>query len=314
MNRSVVIARGRVALLALVLLLLAAPPASAYKLAGYRLPTTRLTYFNRDSSIEWSVGQAAQVWNTSGAHVRFVRVNSQRAADVVIGIGTAASLPRPAVSLIRYTHRGIETLPTAVVVTDPTRDRYNMAAVVAHEFGHVLGLAHNHGCSLMNPSFVCETAPAGQWFCRILQPDDVAGAIRLYGGSAHLRTPPTCPRAEVPAVAPSLPGAPSQVSLVPDPTDPSTVHLNWTAVGETASAFSIDYNLGPCPTAPGQPGQTTLAVPGGPPNVAQSAQISLQGAPPGRYCFVIFARDAAGTPGPRSVPVFYVLPLNVSGG
>src|SRR2546430_4980723 len=70
-------------------------------------------------------------------------------------------------------------------------DRYEMALIVAHELGHVLGLDHETGvCATMNPSVaddhttLCPAPPAGTWTCRLLQADDVrGGAVKLYGGT-----------------------------------------------------------------------------------------------------------------------------------
>jgi hypothetical protein len=67
-----------------------------------------------------------------------------------------------------------------------------MALIVAHELGHVLGLDHESGtCATMNPSVAndhttrCPAPPAGTWTCRLLQPDDVRGAVSLYGGTVR---------------------------------------------------------------------------------------------------------------------------------
>ena len=81
-------------------------------------------------------------------------------------------------------------------------DRYEMALIMAHEFGHVLGLDHESKvCATMNPSVgddhttLCQAPPAGQWTCELLQSDDVRGAVRLYGGTVHAwRGSPFCNR------------------------------------------------------------------------------------------------------------------------
>ncbi len=304
--------RHRAALLvagALLLGLLSAPGASAYHYGPYRLAkgATRLTYFNLEKSYAWSVAQAAAVWNMSGARVKFVKTSSRRRADVVIGPGTAKSLPRPAVSLIHYSNAGIEILPTKVVITDQTRDKYNMAAIVAHEFGHVLGLAHTKGCALMNPSFLCEGAPSGRWYCRILWSDDVQGVINRYGGSMHLRKQATCPRDDVVPPAPVL-SAPTQVTLTEDP-GPNSVVLRWTNIGAKGlSTVSIAYKLGACPVHSAAPGQESDEGDAGPAGTLQSRQIGLGGDPAGRYCFVLFSKNADGVEGAASAPVYYENP------
>ncbi|MCW3013298.1 MAG: hypothetical protein JWO02_390 [Solirubrobacterales bacterium] len=311
--------RGTVRLLLATSLLLLgalsiASSADAYKFGPYRLAKTHLTYFTRDAALKWPVSQAARAWNGSGAHVHFARTTSQAKANVVIGFGSGPSLPRPAVSLIHYTNQGMEILPTAVVVTDAKRDKYNLAEVVAHEFGHVLGLAHTRGCALMNPSFACESAPAGHWFCRILQPDDVRGVIRRYGGTVHLRTPATCPRDDAPPPPPPPLAAPTMLSATPDSTDPYTVVVGWAnANSPRLGTVAVDYKLGGCPVATGEQGQATLEVNATGAGAAQSLSLALQGSPPGRYCIVVSSIDRDGTVGPPSAPVFVDLPPPISG-
>jgi hypothetical protein len=302
------------ATLVLLVTLIVVPSASAYKLAPYRLSITRVTYFNMDRRYAWSVDQAASVWNHSGANIRFVRVSSQRAAKIVMGPGSGA-IPgeppgTPAVSLLHYTHQGIEILPAAIVITDQTRDKYNMATVIAHEFGHVLGLAHNRGCSLMNPSFSCETAPAGFWYCRILQADDVRGVVKLYGGKVHLRTPATCPRDDIPTalVPPTALGLQHVAGE-----SPFVVHLTWTNVNSARlRTVAIAYSTGSCPTVAHAPGQQTFEVPAQSPGMVQSSPVALFAPQPGHYCFVAFSEDSAGASGAASAPAFYDLPAPTS--
>jgi len=82
------------------------------------------------------------------------------------------------------------TFVRAQVGIQTGHDRYEMALIVAHEFGHVLGLDHEFGvCATMNPSVgsdhttLCPAPPSGMWTCRLVQYDDVRGAVTLYGGT-----------------------------------------------------------------------------------------------------------------------------------
>jgi hypothetical protein len=67
--------------------------------------------------------------------------------------------------------------------------------VAVHEFGHVLGLDHEQRrCAVMNPltQLQCEEPADEHYRCRVLEADDLKGAVRGYGGRARLRTPAEC--------------------------------------------------------------------------------------------------------------------------
>jgi hypothetical protein len=99
-------------------------------------------------------------------------------------------------------HRVGGRIVAAEVGIQSGHDRYEMALIVAHELGHVLGLDHETSvCATMNPSVGddhttrCPAPPPGMWTCRLLQADDVRGAVSLYGGSPRpWRGSDFCPR------------------------------------------------------------------------------------------------------------------------
>jgi hypothetical protein len=171
----------------------AAPRADSYRLEGGRWPTATITYYNEVPAYSWAVDTAAYAWNASGARVKFVKT-SRRNAKVLVGIRWFKAAGDANVQ--RLNGRFI----SAKVGIQSGQDRYTMALVVAHEFGHVLGLDHeDRTCATMNAYLDanypehCAAPPPGMWVCRLLRADDVRGAVKLYGGSVRpIRGPEFC--------------------------------------------------------------------------------------------------------------------------
>jgi hypothetical protein len=170
---------------AVIAFVLGTAHADAYRLEGgkWRLPA--IPYYVTTPAYSWSVDTAAYAWNTSGVHTAFVKTD-RADAKVLVGIrwykqAGDARIQRAGDSIVR-----------AQVGIQSGHDRYEMALIVAHEFGHVLGLDHQaSGCATMNPTIAddhttfCPAPAAGMWTCRLLQPDDVHGAVALYGGNVR---------------------------------------------------------------------------------------------------------------------------------
>src|SRR5207245_6329307 len=127
----------------------------------------------------------AYAWNTSGAHVRFLK-SSRRNANVLVGIRWFRAAGDANIQRTNGRFVG------AKVGIQNGQDRYTMALVVAHELGHVLGLGHeNRVCATMNTHLGdnhtehCSAPPPGLLVGRLLRADDVRSAVRLSGGTAR---------------------------------------------------------------------------------------------------------------------------------
>jgi Matrixin len=179
----------------LLAVVLPSASADAYRLEGVRWSSRTITYYTETPAYAWSVDTAAYAWNTSGANVQFVK-SSRADAKVLLGIRWYKLAGDARVRLMGG------SIVSAQVGIQTGHDRYEMALIVAHELGHVLGLDHETArCATMNPSVAgdhttrCPAPPAGMWTCRLLQPDDVRGAVSLYGGVVRpWRGSPFCRR------------------------------------------------------------------------------------------------------------------------
>ncbi|MEZ5185011.1 MAG: snapalysin family zinc-dependent metalloprotease [Candidatus Nanopelagicales bacterium] len=178
MRRAVVLGVGLLVAAGVI-----AQPAQAYNAPGPRWPGKTIRYYNTlPKSFDWSLRAAARAWNRSGARVSFREVKSRARAQVVVGFGDThgyagyASIGRQRGA---YVH-----LVRGKVRAD---GRADMGRLIAHEFGHILGLDHVKpgGCKLMEAGWPTDCRePAQPWLynCRWLAKDDTRGAVHLYGG------------------------------------------------------------------------------------------------------------------------------------
>ncbi|HEU0024059.1 MAG TPA: matrixin family metalloprotease, partial [Thermoleophilaceae bacterium] len=269
---------------------------ASFRHAPWRWPTRRITYFNAARANAGAVRRAVRAWNRSGVRLRFVAVPRGRARVLIRYRPGGGCFPGGAAGtgFDRRTGRAVRSV---VIVSQPDPgqpacSRWALTMVVPHELGHVLGLSHEtRHCALMNPTLVnlspgrCRPGPLEpwRWRCRILEPDDVRGAVRIYGGRVRRRGRAVCDVFGPPYPPGSLTAAPDSlgglvVGFVRPPTRTPPAFLT---VG--ADSYVVAYRRDSCPAAPDEgeapPAEDLWTVPEG-----ATQQTTRRPAAGGRYC------------------------------
>lgn len=321
----------------LALLVFAAPSAHAYKLSGDKWPTRTITYnASKAPKFKEAIKRAVRAWNTSGVRVRFRATSRARARLRIFesrgygSLGGYASLgwespstitirtlggvpleggPIPCGTRVQGRGRVICQRGPSVLLHDAPKDRTNpfwaksMEVVVAHELGHVLGLNHVRSkCALMHPNANqgCK-AILEPWRlrCRLIESDDLRGAIRRYGGRMRPLAPEFCD------VTPE-PAAPTEMTATFDAAE-RVVNVGWTNPA-SAGIVSADVVLRPGGCPPSFEGAYSYEAK---PGERNTAQLYPEETASGLHCVAVRSKDGYQHPSQPAMAEVQVEPSSV---
>jgi hypothetical protein len=278
------------AIVALCAVAVLAPAAHAYRLSGQRWPGRTITYYNA-TAYKDQVRAAVRTWNASGVRIRFKAAARSR-AQVRIADGRREGCF--GFAQIGYAPRRRARVQLGAGCPYVS----SMTGIVAHELGHILGLAHeDRRCAAMNTVLDahCGLQPAFEYRCRLLERDDVRGAVTRYGGRVRpVRAEPYCPSFAAPQAAAirSLAYTGESVDAGVAIAEPDRLVAD---AGPVIFAELLVYRYADaCPPDPGagEPYRRSYADYG-------TQETSLDAAPePGTWCYAVAVGDTTGRRSP----------------
>jgi hypothetical protein len=279
--------------------------SSAYVVAGTTWPGGRIAYHVDAPALRTAVEAAAARWNQSGAQIHFVEVSASLAKIRVRRLG-----PGPCDGIVGNAPVGHGGAAVGIVELQAACGPKGLIPVAAHELGHVLGFGHEtHRCSIMSPEEGDRATLCGglsplpwEYDCRVLEPNDIAGAVKLYGGKAKAPRPgfPYCP------TLPTPPPATNARAIVFPASSLATASISWNAARSVAlKHVLVNRRAGICPTYPSVPGAHSTPIrPGSPVHIGTTVAYRLGRAgtqsaldvdtlDPGSWCYSVWTLGPA---------------------